>query len=85
MDNIEKTLQTRLRRKREILEEGGQQSLSHSDEDLLRIERAIDRLRTGSYGCCIDCGCEIPKERLEAIPEAERCTLHQEEFEKKLN
>lgn len=85
MQEIEQLLQERLQRKRDILQEGGQQALSHSPEDLRRIERALDRLRTNTYGFCVDCGEEIPKERLQAIPEAERCTRHQQAFEQKLS
>lgn len=81
----EEHLRARLANKEQILKEGGEQSLSHSPEDLIRIERALKRLRTNSYGACIDCGKEIDRKRLEAIPEAERCTDCQDSYEKGLN
>lgn len=75
-------LQRRMSHKKKILREGGEQALSHSDDDIIRIKKALNRLRTGSYGSCIDCGAEISKERLAIIPEAERCESCQTTFEK---
>ena len=46
-----------------------------------QVELAMKRLEEGTYGTCIDCGKEIPAERLEAIPEAIRCIEHQEQYE----
>jgi DnaK suppressor protein len=37
------------------------------------VERALAKLREGSYGRCDRCGRAIPKERLEAIPSAASC------------
>ena len=45
------------------------------------VELALQRLAEGDYGKCIDCGKEIPPERLEAIPEAVRCIEDQERYE----
>ena len=42
-------------------------------EALRRIDDAIVRLSSGAYGCCVECGCEIPRKRLEALPFAGRC------------
>ena len=47
-------------------------------EDELRekereVERALARLAEGSYGICTECGEEIAKERLEALPAAALC------------
>jgi len=47
-------------------------------EDELReqereVERALARLEDGSYGVCTDCGDDIAKERLEALPAAALC------------
>lgn len=82
MKNFEERLIARHLRKERILQEGGEQSLSHSEEDLARIKRSLHRLKTGSYGSCIDCGDPIPEERLKLLPEAERCTSCQEVHEK---
>ena len=42
------------------------------------IESALERLESGSYGWCSDCGAEIPPARLRAVPSAERCRECQE-------
>jgi DnaK suppressor protein len=41
--------------------------------DLAAVNRAVDRLATGSYGCCARCGHDIGEARLEALPAAETC------------
>ena len=38
-----------------------------------RIDEALERLDTGEYGTCADCGEEIPMARLNALPFAVRC------------
>jgi RNA polymerase-binding protein DksA len=40
---------------------------------LQQVEDALGRMDEGAYGRCIDCGREIPIERLEARPYALRC------------
>jgi DnaK suppressor protein len=82
---LEKALRNRLEHKQKILEAGGEQALSHSQEDLDRIHRALTRLKTMGFGDCIACGRPILKERLDIYPEAERCTPCQELHEEKLN
>ena len=41
--------------------------------ELQLIDIALRRLENGTFGVCIDCGMEIPYERLEALPFATRC------------
>ena len=60
------------------LDAGTELMLAAQAED---VETAMKRLEEGTYGTCIDCGKEIPAERLEAIPEAIRCIEHQEQYE----
>ena len=48
------------------------------------VEIAEHRLGEGTYGTCVDCGKEIPQERLEAIPEAIRCIEDQNRYEAQL-
>lgn len=49
--------------------------------ELLAVDRALQRLQDGHYGDCVDCGVEIPFDRLRVEPHAERCvrceTLHE--------
>jgi DnaK suppressor protein len=46
-----------------------EQARLHLDE----LDRAMERLRAGSYGVCERCGSEIGAERLEARPAARTC------------
>ena len=50
-------------------------------EEERRIEEARRALADGTYGTCVDCGAEIPLDRLEAVPEAVRCLDCQRHFE----
>jgi RNA polymerase-binding transcription factor DksA len=45
------------------------------------VEQALQRLEEGKYGICVDCGKEIPAERLKAMPEAIRCVDDQRRYE----
>jgi RNA polymerase-binding transcription factor DksA len=51
------------------------------EEEDRRIAEARRALGEGTYGACRDCGREIPKERLEVMPEAVRCVDCQRRFE----
>ena len=42
-------------------------------ETLNQIDAALHRLEEGTYGDCFECGDEIPKARLRALPFAVRC------------
>jgi DnaK suppressor protein len=41
--------------------------------ELAQIERALERVREGSYGVCEHCGRKIPVARLQAVPHASMC------------
>ena len=45
------------------------------------IERALQKIEEGTYGVCEDTGEEIPRGRLEAVPEALRTVEAQQRFE----
>ena len=47
--------------------------LAGAREEIAALDRAAARLRLGTYGRCLRCGCEIPEVRLEALPAAETC------------
>ncbi len=42
--------------------------------ELRALQAARARLDAGMYGTCVDCGTDVPVERLEAHPAAIRCT-----------
>jgi DnaK suppressor protein len=48
------------------------------------LNAALDRIQTGVYGVCIDCGDDIGSKRLSAYPTAKRCIrcqhLHEKTF-----
>ena len=49
---------------------------------LLRVEEALQRVESGAYGVCINCGNEIRSGRLRAVPWARYCIDCQELAEK---
>jgi DnaK suppressor protein len=42
-------------------------------ERLVQVERALERIESGTYGRCETCGQDISPERLEAFPAATTC------------
>jgi DnaK suppressor protein len=59
--------------KDDLLQEAGRDS-----EQLEQIEAALARMEAGTYGFCTQCGKEIPKARLDAVPWATLCVQDQE-------
>ena len=49
---------------------------------LREVARALQKIEEGSYGVCDDTGEEIPRGRLEAVPEAIRTVEAQQRFER---
>ncbi len=47
--------------------------IEQNEARLKEIEIALDRFDSGDYGRCVDCGEEIPVERLRAMPATTRC------------
>lgn len=55
-------------------ERGEAEALAAKLQDTLaEVERALDKLRAGTYGTCEDCGQPIDEARLEAKPAARYC------------
>jgi DnaK suppressor protein len=49
-------------------------TLEASDGRLLAaIDTALARIEAGTYGTCVNCGAQIPPERLEAMPWSTLC------------
>ncbi len=42
-------------------------------EELRDVEAALERIKNGIYGTCVDCNDSIAPERLDAYPTAKRC------------
>jgi RNA polymerase-binding protein DksA len=49
--------------------------LDQARRHLEELDRALGRLRDGSYGTCVVCGAPIGAERLEARPVASTCIV----------
>jgi DnaK suppressor protein len=47
-----------------------------------RIERSLKHIQVGTFGECINCGEEIPRKRLDAMPWTEYCLQCQDEHER---
>jgi RNA polymerase-binding protein DksA len=60
-------------------------SLSNTDREVLqKVDEALVRLETVGFGQCLECGAEINRKRLEAVPWASHCIICQEKKEKGL-
>lgn len=47
--------------------------LEQSRQRIERLQNALRRIESGNYGMCVRCGEEIPRGRLEIVPEALIC------------
>jgi DnaK suppressor protein len=64
---------------------GSEEVASHLVEleakELRQIERAMSKIKTGTYGSCEACSTKIPVERLNALPYSTLCVKCQREME----
>jgi len=51
-------------------------------ERVNRLSSALDRVDSGEYGTCVECGAEIAPARISAMPEVETCVPCQENLER---
>lgn len=47
--------------------------VSAAEQELIEIDRAVERVRAGTHGRCETCDREIPTERLRACPATRTC------------
>ncbi len=66
----------------DLTQDLGNAAVTRDLSELRAIEAARMRIEQGTYGECTECGYDIPVERLEAQPMAERCAPCQENYEK---
>jgi DnaK suppressor protein len=60
-------------------------SQSNNERQLLQmVDKALVRIREGSFGECVHCGNEINAKRLEAVPWTRHCIECQEKLEQGL-
>jgi DnaK suppressor protein len=60
----------------------GNAAVTRDIVELRAIQTAHKRIENGIYGECAECGFEIPYERMQALPTAERCAPCQDMYEK---
>ena len=60
----------------------GNAAVSRDLTELRAVQNAYTRMESGSYGECLECGYDIPFERLQVQPTAERCAPCQDMYEK---
>lgn len=60
----------------------GHAELTRDLNELRQLDAARERIANGTIGQCIDCGRDIPFERLMANPGATRCVQCQEAYER---
>ncbi len=69
----------------ELLDRAGRDAVARVlMDDMMQIDRALDRLAQGSYGLCDDCHQPIPPKRLEARPTATLCVSCQSKRESQM-
>lgn len=54
----------------------------NNEEVLMKIDQALEMIEEGTYGVCVNCGKDIAKERLKAIPFTRLCINCQEKLER---
>ncbi len=60
-------------------------SLSNTDREVLqKVDDALQRINKATFGTCVECGKDLDKKRLEAVPWASHCRSCQEKVEKGL-
>ncbi len=68
-------LLARRKSKSKILKDGGELAITHSWNDIVRIDFALRRIDEGQYGLCTQCGAPIELDRLNFMPETPLCSL----------
>ncbi|MEX0937340.1 MAG: TraR/DksA C4-type zinc finger protein [Pirellulales bacterium] len=48
------------------------------ESQLAAVRAALERIKAGTYGACVECGNRIPPERLEFVPESPFCVACKE-------
>jgi len=65
----------------DIEQELESQLISLESRELVRIDKAIEAIRNGTYGQCELCGTRIPIARLQALPHTSSCIECQRKYE----
>ncbi|MFJ7747654.1 TraR/DksA C4-type zinc finger protein [Peribacillus sp. NPDC097295] len=61
----------------ELFDKERYQAISeHGEEEIAKIDGALEAIQEGTYGTCKECGKDIPYERLEVVPSTLYCIEH---------
>lgn len=72
---LDQTAVGRLSRIDSLQNQGLTRNLQEREQGKLgQIVTALQRMTEGSYGMCVECGGEVPFERLQVFPETPTCT-----------
>ena len=66
----------------DVVADLGNAEVARDLDELRGLEAALRRIADGSFGVCVDCGADIPLERLRVQPGAARCSDCQARHEK---
>ncbi len=66
----------------DLLSDLDQAEVTRDLQEVRELEAARKRIADGRFGLCVDCGLDIPLERLRVVPEAMRCIQCQQVREK---
>ncbi len=66
----------------EMISHNEEHFAEHEANMLQAIDQALGRLETGAAGICVECGRDIPEDRLLATPTVQTCIACQERLEK---
>jgi len=66
----------------DLVADVGNAEVTRDLTELRELDAARRRIADGAYGVCLDCGADIPLERLRAQPGAARCVGCQAQHEK---
>ena len=66
----------------DLLSDVAEGEVTRDVTELRALDAAHKRLADGTFGICVDCGVDIPLQRLEVEPEAARCVECQSRHEK---
>jgi DnaK suppressor protein len=69
----------------ELLRDMAFSGRERESDELRDVAEALERIRQGTYGLCVDNRAEIPRERLEAYPTAKRCLQCQQRYERRIH
>jgi RNA polymerase-binding transcription factor DksA len=69
------------------IQETVRREIGFATRDLLigrvyRLQAALERLRLGDYGTCVECGEAIAAARIRALPEVQTCVRCQDRLER---